>query len=64
MPDPFATPEPTDEEAAAIVAAVELAWPRRVEASPIDRPAPLALQRPLVVQARPGQARPPVLTDV
>jgi hypothetical protein len=38
VPDPFATPEPTDEEAAAIVAAVELAWPRRVEASPSTAP--------------------------
>ncbi|MEJ7584334.1 MAG: hypothetical protein WKF43_09675 [Acidimicrobiales bacterium] len=28
MPDPFVTPPPTDEEAAAIVAAVQVAWPR------------------------------------
>jgi hypothetical protein len=31
-PDPFVVPDPTDEEAVAIVAAIELAWPRRVEA--------------------------------
>ena len=28
------TPDPTEEEAAAIVAAVELAWPRAVVAAP------------------------------
>ena len=33
------TPAPTDEEAAAIVAAVELAWPRAV-AGAADEPAP------------------------
>jgi hypothetical protein len=33
-PDPFVTPEPTDEEAAAIVAAIEVAWPRPVVAEP------------------------------
>ena len=38
MPDPFATPEPTDEEAAAIVAALELAWPRRIETAPSTAP--------------------------
>ena len=37
-PDPFVTPEPTDEEAAAIVAAVELAWPRPVVTEPQQRP--------------------------
>jgi hypothetical protein len=37
-PDPFVAPEPTDEEAAAIVAAIELAWPRPVEAGPPAAP--------------------------
>ena len=38
MPDPFATPEPTDEEAAAIVAAIEVAWPRAVVAEAAAAP--------------------------
>ena len=38
MPDPFVTPEPTDEEAAAIVAAVELTWPRPTTAGPTNAP--------------------------
>ena len=38
VPDPFVTPEPTDEEAAAIVAAVELVWPRAAEAGPASGP--------------------------
>lgn len=38
MPDPFRTPEPTDEETAAIVAAVEVAWPRADAASPSSSP--------------------------
>jgi len=33
MPDPFVTPGPTDEETAAIVAAVEVAWPRPATAA-------------------------------
>ncbi|MBV9951902.1 MAG: hypothetical protein JO291_08115 [Acidimicrobiia bacterium] len=37
-PDPFVVPDPTDEEAAAIVAAIELAWPRRVAAGPPSAP--------------------------
>ena len=38
MPDPFVTPDPTEEEAAAIVAAVELTWPRAVAAGPPPAP--------------------------
>ena len=33
MTDPIITPAPTDEEAAAIVAALELSWPRAVAAT-------------------------------
>ena len=38
MPDPFAIPDPTDEEAAAIVAAVELVWPRQAAAESSNAP--------------------------
>lgn len=32
-PDPFISPDPSDEEVAAIVAALEVAWPRPVDPS-------------------------------
>lgn len=35
MPDVRITPDPTDEEVAAIVAAVEVAWPRAAAPVPV-----------------------------
>ena len=55
-------PTPTDEEAAAIVAAVEALWPKPVGARPAQRAANagVAVQRPLVAARPHGARRPPL----
>ncbi len=59
--EPSISPVPSDEEAAAIVAALEVLWPRG--GGDGGRPAPgigVALQRALVEPADPASARPPL----
>ena len=63
MPGPAVaavSPAPTDEEAAAIVAAVELLWPRQRGGRAVAAAVGVEVQRSLVDPADPAAARPPV----
>ncbi len=55
-------PTPTDEEAAAIAAAIELSWPRAVASAGRRTPASVALRRSLVDEADPRAPRPTLVS--
>ena len=56
------SPAPSEEEVAAILAAVEVSWPRAASAEHDAGPSRLAVLGPVVVEARAGAAHPALVS--